>query len=246
MGKIENKIKGISSDSLERIFHMVHQHEQSIPRFAFTVLLENEENRCQVHCTDGIVERNCVIMVSDAREDLSQELLKNINELSSREIVSILLKLCKEHNLSEQAILMAKKYLSEVHMDEIANEVFASLNSIQVEDVWNNSGKTRWGYQDPSEVACDMFKEEIEQYMGKMRGYNDLGMKREEKIYCMGIISGLLQYGEDGNNEFYDYVPDEPYTIAEDILYDWKKNNSNKDIADVQKVYDSYRKTDTW
>ena len=41
-------------------------------------------------------------------------------------------------------------------------------------------------------------------------------------------------------------VPDEPYTIAEDILYDWKKNNSNKDIADVQKVYDSYRKTDTW
>ena len=88
-------------------------------------------------------------------------------------------------------------------------------------------------------MAYDMIHDAISHCVLKMKDYRDLGMNKEEKIYCMGIISGLLMYGSEGTNEFHDAVPDDPYTIADVMLYDWKEHNPG-DVADVQEVYDSY------
>jgi len=111
--------------------------------------------------------------------------------------------------------------------------------------LWDNSGKTCGGYNEPTEVAFEMLEDEVRYYVRKMQQYNGLCMKAEEKEYCKGIISGLLKYGQDGNNEFRDWCPDDPYTIAENTIYDWKQDHSVEEIEEIQAVYDSFFSDDS-
>ena len=166
--------------------------------------------------------------------------MKLIEALSQKTLKMILLDLCKDSDLAERISLMAKAALAAVDADAIADEVYQSLNSIQVEELWDNSGKSYGGYQDPTDVAFEMIENEVRHYVRKMEQYNSLGMMLEEKEYCKGIIIGLLRYGDAGNNEFRDWCPDDPYTVAENIVYDWKNNHTTDEIKEVQAVYDSF------
>ena len=166
--------------------------------------------------------------------------IEYIKALSYTEALRILLELCKDSDLAKRIYKMAKASLSSVNADDIANNLYQRLTSIQVEDLWDNSGKTRWGYKEPFDVAYDMIEEVVSDFVLEMNQYRNLEMKREEKEYCKGIIVGLLKYGTEGGNEFYDWVPGDPYTIAENILDDWKEKNSKEDIEEIQALYDSF------
>jgi hypothetical protein len=166
--------------------------------------------------------------------------LKFIEALSREASIEILLELCKDGDVAERISVMAKAALTEVDADVIADEVFKSLNSIQVEELWDNSGKTYGGYQDPTDVAFEMIEDEVWHYIRKMAQYKSLGMKMEEKEYCKGIITGLLRYGKAGNNEFRDWCPDDPYTVAENIIYDWKNDHTAEEMEEIQAVYDRF------
>jgi len=179
-------------------------------------------------------------MDKDGMNDRENSQPKFIEALSREASIEILLELCKDGDLAKRISTMSKVALSEVEADVIADEVFRSLNSIQVEDLWDNSGKTRYGYQEPTDVAFEMLSDEVWSHTRKMEQYSSLGMKTEEKEYCKGIIIGLLRYGESGNNEFRDWCPDDPYTVAENIVYDWKNNHTAEEIEEIQEVYDSF------
>ena len=174
------------------------------------------------------------------KDNESNKQKKYIAALSREEAIRILLVLCKDGNMAEHISKMAKAAMADVDADVVADEVFKSLNSVQVEELWNNSGKTYSGYTEPTEVAFEMLEDEVRYYVTKMEQYKDLGMKTEEKEYCKGIISGLLKYGQDGYNEFRDWCPDDPYTVAENIIYNWKKNHTADEIEEIQAVYDSF------
>jgi hypothetical protein len=179
-------------------------------------------------------------MVITKESKVNMNPLDFVKALDHVDALKILVKLCKEEPLRARIVKMAKASLSKVDANEVADDVFSSLNSILVEDLWDNSGKTRWGYHEPTEVAFEMMESEIEGFIQQMVEYRTLGMKKEEKIYCQGILEGLLEYGNEGTNEFHDYVPDDPYTIADNVFEDWKEHNSDKDIKEIKSVYDSY------
>ena len=52
--------------------------------------------------------------------------------------------------------------LKDVYSTVIADEVFYELDSLEVEDVWDQSGSTRYGYVDPNEKAWEMLEDAIE------------------------------------------------------------------------------------
>jgi hypothetical protein len=166
--------------------------------------------------------------------------LKYIEAISREAAIRILSELCEDSVLMNRIVKMAKAALSEVDAESVKNSVYRSLNSIQIEDLWENSGKSYGGYQDPTDVAFEMLEDEIYIFKQKMKQYRELGMKLEEKEYCKGIISGILSFAQEGNSAFLEAVPDDPYTIAYDIFEDWKEHNSTEDIDDVQSVYDGY------
>ena len=177
---------------------------------------------------------------TDVMNDSENSQIKYIEALSREAAIGILLELCKDGDLAKRISVMSKAALAEVEADAIADEVFRSLNSIQVEELWRNSGKTYGGYQDPADVAYEMIEDKARHYIREMEQYNKLGMKAKEKEYCKGIITGLLKYGESGNNEFRDWCPDDPYTVADNIIYNWKKNHSAEEIEELQEVYNSF------
>ena len=39
---------------------------------------------------------------------------------------------------------------------------------------------------------------------------------------------------------FRDWCPDDPYTVAENMIYDWKKNHTAEETEEIQEVYDSF------
>ena len=179
-------------------------------------------------------------MDKDVVNDSDSSQLKFIEALSREASIEILLELCKDGDVADRISVMVKAALAEVDADDIADEVFRSLNSIRVEELWDNSGKTYEGYQDPTDVAFEMIEDEVRDYIRKMAQYKSLGMKTEEKEYCKGIITGLLRYGEAGNNEFRDWCPDDPYTIAENMIYDWKNDHTADEVEEIQAVYNSF------
>ena len=165
---------------------------------------------------------------------------KFLNALSHEDAVRILLDLCNDSVLADRIGATVKTLLAKVDADAIADEIFRSLNAIQVEDLWDHSGETRWGYQDPTDVAFEMIENEVQPFVFEMEKFKSLGMKKGEKECCKGIILGLLRYGEEGSNEFRDWAPDDPYTVAENIVYDWKKDHLAEDVKEIQAVYDGY------
>jgi len=70
-----------------------------------------------------------------------------------------ILKTIVDENRDIAAIIekLAFKFISNVDIDDIVDQVFSKFNFIDVEDVWDRSGSTRDGYVDPSEAAWDIF-----------------------------------------------------------------------------------------
>ncbi|MCL2337679.1 MAG: hypothetical protein FWC60_09690 [Firmicutes bacterium] len=163
--------------------------------------------------------------------------LKFVKALNRESALEILVRLCEEEDLAERIVAMAKASLTGFNAGTVADEVFGSLNSIQVEDLWDNDGQMRWCHQAPTDY--EMLTSTLAGYLQQMEQLRNLGMIKEEKEYCKGILYGLLQYAEDGDNEFHEAVPDDPYTLAEDIVYEWKKCHTAEDIKEIQAVYDS-------
>jgi hypothetical protein len=170
---------------------------------------------------------------------IKNEHVKYLNVLSWERAIKILSELCEDAELACRIISMARTSISDVDLTEIASKVFAGLNAIQVEDLWDNSGKTRWGYQEPTEVAFEMIEDEISSYIQEMEQLRELKMNDEEMIYCKGILSGLIRYGSEGSNDFHDWVPDDPYTVAENIIYEWKSTHTAEERDEIQAFYDS-------
>jgi hypothetical protein len=178
-----------------------------------------------------------IIMEKSKNEN---NLLECISALSQESAIRMLIDLCEDQEVAERISKMVKLSLPDVDVEEIADDVFDALNSIEVEELWDNSGETRYGYNEPTEVAFEMLEDALRDFTEKMAQYKNLDMKKEEKKYCKGLISGLVKYASKGSNEFADWVPDDPYIIIENILYDWKQNNTKEDIEEIQVFHDSF------
>jgi len=69
--------------------------------------------------------------------------MKFVEALSKEAAIAILLELCEDADVAKRVSAMAQASLSVVDASVVADEVFESLNSIQVEVLWDNSGKPR-------------------------------------------------------------------------------------------------------
>ena len=159
--------------------------------------------------------------------------LEFVKQLDHAEALTILLELCKDKTQREKIVIMAKEILSDVNASEIEDMVFATLNSIMIEEYWNACNDSFFGYREETEVAFELVEDAVSLPERKMKECRKHGMKELEKRYCIGIVGGLLRYGNEGTNEFHNAVPDDPYIIADNIFNDWKEFNPPEEWSDV-------------
>lgn len=165
-----------------------------------------------------------------------------LDQLTANDALIILKTIAKEDEKIEKRIKqLAKEYLSEIDLDSIAEEVYSDLNFLDVEELWDSSGSTRYGYIDPGERSWEMFEEVLEPFIDEFKKYQKLSMYKEAKIYCMAILKGIYQYEKESTSEFKDWAVDAPGEYFGSVLDEWKKGQKDtKDITEMDDFINKY------
>ncbi len=158
--------------------------------------------------------------LSNSRSKNIKQILNNISEDSA---LKILKKLANDKDTAKRIEELALKYLTEVDSDSIAEDIFNDLNSLDVEEVWDNSVSTSYGYIEPYDLASEMFEETLETYLDDIRKYQKLSMDKEAKLTCMGILKGVYMFDKKTTTEFKGYVEDDPYTTFIEVYEEWSE-----------------------
>ncbi|HJH31179.1 MAG TPA: hypothetical protein C5S50_03110 [Methanosarcinaceae archaeon] len=143
----------------------------------------------------------------------------------------------ENQTIAKQIEQIAVESLVSFEIEDIADDVYLDLNSLEVEDVWYNSGNTRYGYVDPTEYAWEMFEEALEPYMEDIKKYQKLSMPVEAKKCCMGILKGIDKFETESTSEYKDWAVDATSEFLKQVVDEWKKGqNSQEDITEVEKL----------
>lgn len=154
-----------------------------------------------------------------------KQITHNINAAYALEILERLAN--EDAKISKRIEELAPEYLSGVDSDTIAENIFSDLNSIDVEDVWNNSGSTSYGYVEPYELASEMFEDALETYIDDLREYQKLSMAKEAKITCMGILKGIYMFEREATTEFKGWAEDDPRVNFSRVFEVWRERNKD-------------------
>lgn len=129
-----------------------------------------------------------------------QDAIKNLTPEQALEVVKRLSG--KGGKIQEAVLAEARDVLSEIDLDETADEVFFVLDSIDVQDCWDRAGSSRNGYTSPDEAAVEIMEERLQPFLDQTRRYHELGMPGEEMTHCMGLILGIYRYEHESKSKF--------------------------------------------
>lgn len=102
-------------------------------------------------------------------------------------------------------------YLQTVDVEDVATDIFHTLDALVVEDVWDRSGRTRYGYTEPSQAAVDVFEEALEPFIAKLNEYMRLEMHSEAEKYCLGILKGIYDFDHESESNYKEWAEDVPH-----------------------------------
>lgn len=129
--------------------------------------------------------------------------------------------------IREAVVAEARNVLSEIDLDEIANDVFFVLDSVDVQDCWDRAGSSRDGYTSPDEAAVELIEEQLQPFFDQAGRYHELGMTEEEATYCRGVILGIYRYEDESKSEFRAWAVDIPIECAGALLNEWRERGQD-------------------
>ena len=121
-----------------------------------------------------------------------------------------------------------KNALTAVNDYDVASDIESRLDALDEEELYDRSGPSRTGYHDPGEMAGAMVEEVLAPYQDQLKRYCEIGMHREAKALCKGVLKGLYEYARNSTTPFSQYAMDAPAEMFGWILDEWKKKNRNK------------------
>ena len=139
----------------------------------------------------------------------------------------------KEGKLREAVLTEAMNVLTEIDLDETADEVIAVLESIDVQDCWDRSGRSRDGYTSPHEAAAELIEEELQPFLDQLERYHEMGLPEQEAAYFMGVIVGIYRYERESESEFRQWSVDIPAEFGGILLNKWRKRNTDRARMDA-------------
>jgi len=164
-----------------------------------------------------------------------------LNGLSGAQAKQILKILAKKSDIQKIIIKESEKMLKTVDPREVAADVFLVLNWISQDDFFAEySAQNQISYQHEVDVACDMFRTAFEPFCREIEKLHRLGFHEEEFAYFTGTVWGLYRFDYESTTGFYNYVQDQPFSFADELIADWKKNHPEQpsDSDDSVNSYD--------
>ncbi len=151
-----------------------------------------------------------------------------LDQLSADDALAVLRILAQEEPLAARIQQVAEAYLegSAPHapedVEEIAEDVRAELEGLEVEEVWDRAGQTRRGYVETGEVADEMIQRVLDPRLEDLTRYQRLGMIHEAMYLCIGLLQGLYAFEHESKSQFKEWATDLPLAHAEMTLEKWR------------------------
>ncbi len=173
--------------------------------------------------------------MTKCKTNKSKKIIDTIEPIEALKILKLLSE--NDLTLAKQIEKLFLEQVQKIDMEDLAADILAELDFIDVEDLWERSGSTRDGYIEPGEAAWAMLEEAINPYIEKMKRYHSLKMFKEEMACCMGLISALHQFENESESEFKEWVVDAPLSIADDILSTWKESCNEPELRQTMENF---------
>jgi hypothetical protein len=170
------------------------------------------------------------------------EMIALVESLDADEASRVLRILLNDNpDLLRKTYEAALKVTSDVDADMIAHQVFNSLEALDLDDLNNHSGRTRYGYVEPTDAAYELFEDAIYPFIREMKVNHDRGLPAVAKNYCIGIIMGLWRYESESVSDFSGWVEDVPHDYVETVIDDWKKGNpDDADVGEIMRLVNNH------
>jgi hypothetical protein len=151
-----------------------------------------------------------------------------IRKLTPEQALDVVMRLSDKGGAIRDAVLAeAGNVLREIDLDEIADEVFLVLDSVDVQDCWDRAGSSRDGYTSPDEAAAELIDEQLQPFFDQAGRYHELGMTEQETTYCRGVILGIYRYEHESKSEFRQWAVDIPIESAGALLTKWRERGQD-------------------
>ena len=117
-----------------------------------------------------------------------------LEKLRPEEAAAVLNHLLKKHpELKSEAEELATQIMSAASIEDVAEEVYLEITSIDLEALNGRAGSHSWGYVEPSEAATELLTEAIEDRVEEMKRSLELGLLAPAEALCAGIVQGLYR-----------------------------------------------------
>lgn len=96
------------------------------------------------------------------------------------------------------AILGARAAM--IDRDDVAEVLTDALQSVRIEDVWAQSGRTPYGYVEPGEKAAELLMEAAEEEIAQMERLLEQGEPEAATEVLLGILMAVDALGSSGTS----------------------------------------------
>jgi hypothetical protein len=152
-----------------------------------------------------------------------------IRKLTAEQAFEVVLRLHRRGGKIRKAVAAeAMSVLTEIDLNEIGEEVLFALDGIDVEDCWNRSGRSRYGYTSPDEAAGKLIEGALRPFLEQFDRYHDLDMADQEASYCMGVMLGCYRFEQESKSEFRQWSVDILCDIPHLLVKKWQKRTRQK------------------
>jgi len=153
-----------------------------------------------------------------------RKLIAHLDGHQALQILSMLVR--KSASTAAAAARAADELFLQITPEEIGERLFNRLDSLEIEDCWDASGKQRGGgYLDPIDVAYDMMADVVNEFIYDMENMHDMKKHAEELLTLEGILLGLQQFNDEASTQIIDYLQDDSESFAHDAIGNWFKRN---------------------
>lgn len=150
-----------------------------------------------------------------------------LDRLTPDEANAVLDGLLKKHpDLKAEAEKLARKIVTSPSIEDIADEVFHAVTSVDLDALNERAGSHSWGYVEPSEAAWELLEESLEHLIDDMKRQAELGLAAGAEAICVGIVEGLYRARSVNSDGALGWAPDFPIEHAGHVFQEFLRSSA--------------------
>ena len=146
-----------------------------------------------------------------------------LESLNPGEAAVVLQRLLAAHpELDTEAEDVTKALLREDNFEDIAEDVYDSVQVLGYDDLNGRAGRHEWGYVEPGDAASEILSETGAPFLDDLKRCVALGLEGEALEICKGLVLGFYRLDHEGGGELLQWAPEFTVETAAYALEIWR------------------------